>query len=521
MRVAIYIKDKTPGQVKVGGMIDWYRETGEWTYDVEVDSIGELLKRVQGEPLKYQRAEGVFEIEKIVTSKDNEFIEALSGYLKEQSEWVVKLTPTITKTKDILGEIKILKAGEPTDYTKKHGLVYNKPKRRWMRPKKDDSGKVKQPKSKKPSITEPIRTGKSPDSILEVADANFTMWALGGNENMMVSDLTGGVVSQDHNESKRVKELAKKIKQNRRFDRLIVDQDGNVLEGQHRLDAARLLGLPKVPVAKIIDLESIMPVDTMKDAVTRAGLHREQSRQIVTNIGEMAVAVGGLDEAKKGILGVDQGRWHRYYEAAFRSLEKPEIEISQDAEAVHKKAGIIYEKSPDRQNVSDNEGTYNFYNYRYGNVNKALREAIELAPDEQEIYEGMKDTMRPTRQDYIVWRGWRLNPGQARLEEGQVFASLQFTSTTLDSHYAVQWMSYNSTTGEVYKGNPLWRVTVPAGTKAIMPSGVSNDYERELTLDSGARFKCVYVQEGEQTIEYNGRTLYVDGIYDVEIISDE
>ena len=161
-----------------------------------------------------------------------------------------------------------------------------------------------------------------------------------------------------------------------------------------------------------------------------------------------------------------------------------------------KRASEQYRNSPDIQDVSGNEGSYRYYNFEYKELNEALRNNWEIDYDLQEIYEGMKGMMIPLQNDYVVYRGWRNNPDNVRMEVGEIFASAQFTSTTLDSHYAVEWMGYNSSTGEAIRGNPLWQIKVPKGTYGIIPQGVSNDYEVELTIDSSTRFRCVGVQKG-------------------------
>ena len=185
------------------------------------------------------------------------------------------------------------------------------------------------------------------------------------------------------------------------------------------------------------------------------------------------------------------------------------------------KATEQYRNSPDIQDVGHSRGATRYYNFEYKDLNQALRDGGELSYGDQEIYEGMKETMKPTQQQYEVWRGWRNNPDYAHWNIGDEKVSPQFTSTTLDSHYAVEWMGFNSSTGDVIKGNPLWKITVPEGTSAIMPRGVSNDYEVELTLDSNVKFRCVDIEHGEFKIGGDGeQELYGNSIYHMEVVPE-
>ena len=126
-----------------------------------------------------------------------------------------------------------------------------------------------------------VRAGRSPDDADEVMESNFEAGRVRGNETVATDSLTGGVRETDPGERRRLDELADAIQESGRLDRLIVDQDGNVLEGQHRLEVARRLGIKRVPVTRVVDLESIAPVDVVADAVGQAQrMHPEQRRAL-------------------------------------------------------------------------------------------------------------------------------------------------------------------------------------------------------------------------------------------------
>ena len=156
-----------------------------------------------------------------------------------------------------------------------------------------------------------------------------------------------------------------------------------------------------------------------------------------------------------------------------------------------------------------------YYEYEYKELNASLREGTELTQADQETFYAMKKAMSPLQQDYLVFRGWRNDPSFARPEVGQVLTSIQFTSTTVNPHYGVQWASYNSSTGEVNPDNPLWQIRVPKGSMGLM----AHDYETELTLDTGTQFKCVGVRQGLVESQGGSGFYYMRDIYDMEVVN--
>ena len=148
--------------------------------------------------------------------------------------------------------------------------------------------------------TPKVRAGRSPDDPDDVVESNFAAGVVSGNETVPVASLTGGVRRDAPEEQTRVTELAEQIRESGRVDRIIVDQDGNVLEGQHRLEAARELGLERIPVTRVVDLESIAPLDAVTKAVRAAQpeLHPQHARQIATHALEAVQAEGDVAKVR-------------------------------------------------------------------------------------------------------------------------------------------------------------------------------------------------------------------------------
>ena len=189
----------------------------------------------------------------------------------------------------------------------------------------------------------------------------------------------------------------------------------------------------------------------------------------------------------------------------------------------------VYEASPDfYYNQSDRKRvnymgrevlelpqlTQLYYNYGYSIVNEPLREGQPLFGRAEEMYLSMKEDMREVGQDYMTYRSWRRDPAYARPEVGEVLASDQFLSTTLDPHYAVTWAAYDKLEGVAYEGNPLWQIRVPKGAKAIL----AHELEAELTLDAGIMLRCVGVYRGEVVSNGEYGALTMRDVYDMEVI---
>jgi hypothetical protein len=151
------------------------------------------------------------------------------------------------------------------------------------------------------------------DNVANVRDANFSYPKTIGNQTVNIKDLTGGVRMSDPKEVQRVKALADKISSPEGYiSRIIVDHNNNVVEGQHRLEALRQLGVKDVPVYKIEDLAETMPVDQMKSAIKSVGnIHPDHVHQLTQRALEDISEVG-----IKGARELDYGAFQKHYDAA-------------------------------------------------------------------------------------------------------------------------------------------------------------------------------------------------------------
>jgi hypothetical protein len=128
------------------------------------------------------------------------------------------------------------------------------------------------------------------DNIQTVIDSNFNAGRLVGDRMMPIDEVYGGAVAGADSQ-RRVQELADRISAPEGyFSRIIVDQDGNVVEGAHRLDALRLLGASEVPVTQIEDIFARIDTPRLNDAIRASGLRRSDD---VNAVGADAVSLLG------------------------------------------------------------------------------------------------------------------------------------------------------------------------------------------------------------------------------------
>jgi hypothetical protein len=126
------------------------------------------------------------------------------------------------------------------------------------------------------------------EDLYEVMEANMQHGVIVGPMWESLSRLRGGANLTDPSESGRVTKLASQISGfGGYWERPIVDEDGNVIEGQHRVSAALHLGYKKIPIMRVMDLGRFYGMEQMTQAA-KAALkgrvqHPDQLTQIVTH----------------------------------------------------------------------------------------------------------------------------------------------------------------------------------------------------------------------------------------------
>ena len=166
-----------------------------------------------------------------------------------------------------------------------------------------------------------IRTPRR-DYVQQVVDASFDRGRIVGNQTAPLKTLTGGVTT-GVDEQRRVNDLVREIgSDDGYFERLIVDQDGNVVEGQHRLEALRKLGVENVPIVRIRDVLAGFPVQDVKQAInTSAGTHPDNVNQILEMLADAYAEEKGSVAKLRSNWTVPRG-FETQWNAALSSLEK-------------------------------------------------------------------------------------------------------------------------------------------------------------------------------------------------------
>lgn len=146
----------------------------------------------------------------------------------------------------------------------------------------------------KPALVRALKDIRpSTDDVYSVMEANTTAGRVTGDKMMPIDKLTGGVTAAA-DDARRVDQLVEAMSSPEGYvSRLIVDDAGNVIEGQHRLEALRRMGVSEVPVTQYIDLERAVPFSAMRDAAAAQNIHPNQANQIAKQLAEIYADEGG------------------------------------------------------------------------------------------------------------------------------------------------------------------------------------------------------------------------------------
>jgi hypothetical protein len=169
-------------------------------------------------------------------------------------------------------------------------------------------------------LTESIRVIRPQCDVQNIIDASYYYGMAKGNETVPTSQLRGGVRLGDPRELKRVQDLAAAIKSPKGYiERLIVDDQNNVVEGQHRLEALRMLRIRQAPIYRIVDLENLYNVPKMTQAIKAVipNINTERLHQLVKIILDTIVESGSPQAALEYEL---PPQWQAAYEAALKSI---------------------------------------------------------------------------------------------------------------------------------------------------------------------------------------------------------
>jgi hypothetical protein len=116
------------------------------------------------------------------------------------------------------------------------------------------------------------------ENLRDVIDSNFSMGSVGVDEMVSLDNLSTSM-SPSVSDARRADELANKIQSGDGYiERIIVDNSGNVIEGQHRTEAMKRLGYSEIPATIINDLSG------QADELVATGIRPEHARQIIDEV---------------------------------------------------------------------------------------------------------------------------------------------------------------------------------------------------------------------------------------------
>jgi hypothetical protein len=147
----------------------------------------------------------------------------------------------------------------------------------------------------------------------------------------------------DPKEVKRVKELAEKISSPDGFvSRIVVDDLGNVLEGQHRFEALKLLGEKNVPVTVIEDLSNKYDIPAMKKAL-EGKFRSDETRQLLRHSIDTLEEAGSIDKALSDFA--MPARYQKPFEDAIKASKvKPSYPQQEALDTAQRNAALPVEE---------------------------------------------------------------------------------------------------------------------------------------------------------------------------------
>ena len=164
------------------------------------------------------------------------------------------------------------------------------------------------------------------ENIRTVIDANTIGGDVVGDETVPIGLLSGGA-SSSARAQKAIDDIADSMSGPEGFiERLIVDQDNNVIEGAHRLEALRKLGVDEVPVTRIVDPQASFTPDTkvaMRAAIQKAKkTNSDYENQIISQLGEMLADPDVAGDPKKVFEVYDPAKgFEDQFKAALKVIE--------------------------------------------------------------------------------------------------------------------------------------------------------------------------------------------------------
>jgi hypothetical protein len=158
------------------------------------------------------------------------------------------------------------------------------------------------------------------EDINDVIESNTNFGRVVGKRWVDISSLDFGI-SVSGTDKRKVEQLIKAFKlEDAYFEMPIVDHTGEVIEGQHRLNALYKLGVKKLPVFVYRDLSKVYDTSKMRQAIESVGnLRMEHINQII----EYAIEAMEDSDSMEDALNYYNlpEKFIPFYEVAIKSLK--------------------------------------------------------------------------------------------------------------------------------------------------------------------------------------------------------
>lgn len=163
---------------------------------------------------------------------------------------------------------------------------------------------------------------RSTDDLFEVMDANAHVGRAKPDAMLPIDSVEGGVDLADPKQRARVDALKEKMMgDDGHISRIIVDQDGNVIEGQHRLEALRELGAKEVPVSQFEDLAANVNMGQLGESLDKAQrMGGDQRSSLISNAFDALKEEGSVAKIREN-YDAPKG-YERGWNAVLDDLEK-------------------------------------------------------------------------------------------------------------------------------------------------------------------------------------------------------
>ena len=183
-----------------------------------------------------------------------------------------------------------------------------------------------------PDTTLPIRPAR--ENLRTVVDSNTIGGRVSGDEMLPIDSLSGGP-SLSARGQKAVDDIVEQMSGPDGFiERLIVDQDNNVIEGAHRVEALRRLGIEQVPITRVVDPTANLDLPKMGEAINAVGpIHSDHVNQITAQVGDMLAEVGGDPAKVLQEFDLPKG-FERFFRAALDSVSPKALPTDEAAPVV-------------------------------------------------------------------------------------------------------------------------------------------------------------------------------------------